>query len=365
MNPAIEISLCVLAWLIALNRGRKALLSRSWESDPIAFGVGSASWFFALTMTFLVTPLSNVINSWTYPNFSRLLAYSSVAVTLYLTTSSSLITFPTPKNQRQLKWIKPYLILTLGLLLFSYYFFVSRTAEWLEQPIPGTAAEMIFKLVLFTFATLLCSMIAIACIRYLNQEKVIVTKYRLVTIIFTAIGGGAFFFTKTVLALSYLWHPLGAEWIHTLSKLLMVGTALLWGGSFIHSNMYARVLAFSRGVRYWPIYQDLASLVEKLEKLCPPIGMSIDKPNFWQFVRKSDYFLYRALVHILDGKTMIADFLDDTIPVDKAFAKWDVDGYLEAARLNNVLKTVETTDKYLDLITSYRVASRKLQESTS
>ena len=76
MNPAIEISLCVLAWLIALNRGRTALVNRAWKNDPTAFLVGSASLFFALTMTFLVTPLSDVVNRLTLPNFSRLLAYS-------------------------------------------------------------------------------------------------------------------------------------------------------------------------------------------------------------------------------------------------------------------------------------------------
>ena len=365
MNPTIEISLCILAWLIPLLGAQKVFANRIWRSDPIAFRVWLACLFFAFTMTWLITPLGIRINQLTFPNFSRLLAYSSVAMTLYLMAFSFLVTFQTPQNKRQLQFLKPYMVVTYLSLLLVYIFFVSQTSEWTEQAIPETLAEGVFKLLIFTFATILCIIMVFTCYRYLQQEKVIVTKYRIVTIILTALGGAAFFFTKVVLALSYFWHPLGSEWVHTLSKLLMVGTAILWGGSFVHSNVYARVLAFSRGARYWPIYKDLVSLVEKLEKLCPPIGMSMDKPDFWQFVRKPDYFLYRALVHILDGKTLIADFLDDTIPVDKALARWDVDGYLEAARLNNVLRMVQTNDQYLDLISSYRIASKRLRGSTS
>jgi hypothetical protein len=364
MNAAIEISLSVLAWLITLFQVRSVLLNRVWKTDPIAFQVWMASLFFALTMTFLITPLSVQINRLIFPNFTRFLAYSSVSMTLYLTASSFLVTFPTVQNKRQVKYLKPYLIGTLFLLLVIYVFFVSRTPEWIEQPVPATAAEMAFKLVLFTFATVFCAIMAIACYRYLSQEKVMVTKYRIITIILTASGGGAFFFTKTILTLGYLWQPLGARWIYILSMLLMVGTAILWGGSFLHSNVYARILAISRGVRYWLTYQDLAALVENLERLCPSVGMSMSKPNFWEFVRNSDYHLYRVIVHILDGKTLIADFLNDTVPIDRLRARWDENGYLEALRLNAILQGIKPNDDFLEIISAYRIASRKLIGST-
>ncbi len=365
MKTAIEISISLLAWLIALNQVRTILLSRAWKTDPIAFRVWVASVSFALTLTFLISTLGQAINRLTIPNLSRLLAYTAVSMTLYLTASSFLVTFPTRQNQRQARYLKPYLMLTLIGLLVVYVFLVSRTPEWVDQPIPATAAEMIFKLVMFTYATIFCTIMAVACFRYLNQEKAVVTKYRIVTIILTATGGGAFFFSKAVLALGYLWHPLGTEWLHTLSKLLMYGTAVLWFGSFLHNNVYARVLAFSRGIRSWPRYKDLAYLVAKLELLCPPVGMSTSKPGFWQFVRNSDYHLYRAIVHILDGKTLIADFLDDTIPIDRLRARWDNNGYLEAVRLNRVLQEIKSNDDYLDMISAYRLASRELMGLTS
>ena len=365
MNPAIEISLSILAWLVALNRGRKALLNQAWKTDPITFRVGAASLFFALTMTFLITPLGDGIDSLTITNLSRLLAYSSVSITLYLITSSSLISFPTAQNVRYRKYLKPYLIMTLGLLLVSYIFSVSHTPEWRELSTPDSVAEMVFKLVMFTHAIILCTIIAAACYHYINLERVIVTKYRIATISLTAMGGATFFFTKIVLTLGYIWHPLGAEWILTLSHLLMVTTAILWGGSFIHSNLYVRALALLRGIRSWPTYQDLIYLVERLERLCPPIGIVLNKPTFWQFVRNSDYHLYRAIVHILDGKTLIADFLADTSPIDKLQARWDKDGYLEALHMYASLQEIKSDDDYLEMLSEYRLASRKLMGLTN
>jgi hypothetical protein len=363
MKSAIEISISVLAWLIALNQVRTIVLSQAWKTDPIAFRVWLASMFFALTLTFLIASLGQAINRLTYPNFSRLLAYTTVSMTLYLTASSFLVTFPTPQNQRQARYLKPYLVVTLIGLHIVYVFFVSRTPEWVDQPVPATAAEMIFKLVLFTYATVFCTIMAVACYRYLNQEKVIVTKYRIVTIILTATGGGTFFFSKTILALGYLWRPLGTEWLHTVSKLLMYGTAMLWFGSFLHNNVYARFLAFLRGIRSWSTYQDLVYLVEKLERLCPPVGMSMDKPGFWQFARNSDYHLYRAIVYILDSKTLIADFLADTIPIDRLRARWDNNGYQEAMRLNAVLQGIKSNADYLEMIAAYRLVGKKLMQS--
>lgn len=191
MNAAIEISLCILAWLVASIRLPSTFRHKAWRSDRIAFRIWIATFFFALTMTFLVTPIGDTINRLTAPNFSRLLAYCSVSLTLYLTAYSFMTTFPTPKNTRQLRYLKPYLLFTLGLLTIVYVFFVSRTSRWVEEPIPATAAEMAFKLTQFSYATILCILMALACYRYLDQETVAVTKYRIIAIIMTASGGAA------------------------------------------------------------------------------------------------------------------------------------------------------------------------------
>jgi len=364
MNPAVEIALCFLAWLVALIRLSSTLRHKAWRTDRIAFRIWIATFSFALTMTFLVTPIGDAINRITAPNFSRLLAYSSVSLTLYLTASSFMTTFPTPRNTRQLRYLKPYLLFTLGLLSIIYVLFVSHTSRWVEQPVPATAAEMAFKLTLFSYATILCIMMALACYRYLDQEMVAVTKYRIIAIILTASGGAAFFFTKLILTLGYLWTPLGSPSIHTMSKVLMIATAMLWTGSFLHNNVYTRALSIFHGFRYWLAYQDLSYLVKSLACYCPPVAFEEEKPSFGSFLRRSEYYLYRATIRIFDGKTFIDDILNRE--KGKELPKgWTELTVQEANQVFQALKNIYVSGDFWDIVRSFRIASKNLARSRS
>jgi hypothetical protein len=198
--------------------------------------------------------------------------------------------------------------ITSSLLAIIYVFFVLY-AEWVRGTIP-TAAEVAFKSVIFSYATIMCAIMALACYRYVRQEKVAVTKYRITTIILTATSGAIYFLIKFILPLGYFWRPLGSAWIHTLSKILMVVTAMLWGGSFLHNTIYAYAVEFIRGLRYWPAYKDLADLADRLERLCPPILVDVKRPSLTNFSRNYEYHLYRSTIRILDCKTMLVDFLN-------------------------------------------------------
>ena len=359
MNLVIEISLCILAWLVTLIRLPSVVRNQAWRSDRMAFQIWVATFCFALTMTFLMTPFSEVLNRITWPNLSRLLAYSSVSLTLYLTASAFMVTFPTPQNTRQLRFLLPYLLLTLALLVIIFALFVSRTLEWDDGPIPMTIAETAFKLVIFSYATVMCTIMALACYRYIHQEKVIVTKFRIIAIILTAASGAVYFLTKSVLTLGFFWSPLGSNWIFTLSKMLLVVTAMLWGGSFLHNNVYAKALALLRGVRYWLVYRDLSFLVERLDRLCPPVAIEEKNPDFRRFLGNSEYYLYRASIRILDGKTMLEDYLvsdnDQDLP-----GGWPQGSLQEASQINRIINSVYTAGDFWETIHSFRNASRQL-----
>mgnify|MGYP001024959173 FL=1 len=364
MSPPVEFALSGLAWLITLIRVHIVLKSRLWKSDPKAFRVWVATLFFALTMTFLITPLSIAFNRLTFPNLSRLLAYSFVSTTLYLLASASLVNFPIAHSQRMIRLLKLSLIPTLFLLLVLYVFFVSGVPEWNEKIIPSSAAEAAFKLVLFTFATAACLIIVATTASYFHREQVTVTRYRIVTIILTSTSASAFFLTKLVLTLGYLWPVLGASWIHRASTLLEIMTAILWVASFLHSSAYVRAFAMLRGLRSWHVYRDLLVLIDQLEQVCPPVGMALQKAGFWGFVRNSDYHLYRAIVHILDGKTLIADFLANPDADNAVQARWDEREYLKASSLNELLEEIQPTDDFTEMVAAYRLAGRKLIGAT-
>lgn len=362
MNALIEITLCALAWAVALIRLPSILRSKAWRSDRIAFRIWIAAFFFALTMTFLETLIGDWINRLSSANLSRLLAYSSVSMTLYLTASSFMITFPTPKNRRQLPHLKPYLLFTMGLLVILYVLLVSHGPRWEEMPVPATLGEMLFKTTLFSYAVVLCVIMALACYRYLNQEMVAITKVRIIAIILTATGGAAFFSTKLIMNLGFIWSPLGSPWILLLSKILMVATAILWGGSFLHNNVYTRVLSFLRGVRYWPVYRDLNYLVNSLDRLCPVVAFEEEKPSLGKFLRNSEYYLYRATIRIFDGKTFIEDLLSREKGEGLSFG-WDELSYQEANQIHQVLENIYASGDFWDIVRGFRIASKNLSRN--
>lgn len=359
MNLAIEVSLSILAWLVTLIRLPSIVRHQAWRADRTAFQIWVATFSFAWTMTFLLTPFSEALNRLTWHNLSRLLAYICVSLTLHLTASAFMVTFPTPQNKRQHRYLLPYLLVTQAVLVIIFAGFVSHTPTWDEGPIPKTLAETAFKLVIFSYATALCTIMAMACYRYLHQEKVVVTKFRIIAIILTASSGAVYFLTKFVLTLGYFWSPLGADWIFTLSKMLLVATAMLWGSSFLHNNVYAHVLALLRGVRYWLVYRDLAFLVEQLDRVCLPVAIEEQSPDFRRFISDSEYYLYRASIRILDGKTMLEDYLDreNQAELPEDWPKWDIK---EASQINRILSSVYTAGDFWETINSFRSASRQL-----
>ena len=359
MNLAIEISLCILAWLVTLIRLPSIVRHRAWRADRTAFQIWVATFSFAWTLTFLLTPFSEALNRIAWPNLSRLLAYICASFTLYLIASAFMVTIPTPQNKRQLRFLIPYLLFTLASLVIIFSFFVSHTPKWDEGPTPTTLAEAVFKLVFFSYATALCTIIGLAHYRYIHQEKVAVTKFRIIAIVLTAASGAVYFLTKSVLTLSFFWSPLGSDWVFAFSKMLLVVTAMLWGGSFLHNNVYVHVLALVRGVRYWIVYRDLAFLVAQLDRVCPEVAIEEQSPDFRKFLSDSEYYLYRASIRVLDGKTMLEDYLDkengQELPVE--WPQWDL---REASQIYRILSSVYIAGDFWETINSFRSASRQL-----
>jgi hypothetical protein len=112
------------------------------------------------------------------------------------------------------------------------------------------------------------------------------------------------------------------------------------------------------------VYRDLIVLIDQLEEVCPPVGMALHKPDFWEFVLNSDYHLYRAIVRILDGQTLIADFLAYPAADNPVQALWDDKSLLKAMSLNDLLQEVHLTDDFAEMVAAYRLAGRKLIGAT-
>jgi hypothetical protein len=359
MNPVIEFSMAALAWLIALLRLGSFWRKRDPNADRTAVNIALSTLFFAITLTFLVSVFAEAFDRLTANNLSRLIAYCAVTLTLYYTTTSFLVTFPSNKNRLHLVWIKPYMLATLAALTFTYVGFIASTAQWSHDAIPGTQGEVWFKFLLFSYAFILCVVMASASYSYLSHEQVAVTRFRIRAIVLTASGGAAYFFVKLLLIFGYFWPPLGSEPIHQLSMLLMVATALLWTGSFLHNRIYLQGVKFWQGIAHWFAYRELSALLSALDRLCPTVAMSVHKPGLAAFLRNYEYHMYRAVVRILDGKAMLEDYLALAGSAVEQ-SRWDPVQAQQAARLHELLRSQPAGDDIWEMVAAYRAVSKRL-----
>jgi hypothetical protein len=195
-------------------------------------------------------------------------------------------------------------------------------------------------------------------LRYLYREKVALMRVRVGMLVITALTAGIYFFVKILLVGGFFWAPLTSGVLVTLSKFFLAFSGLMWGIVFVHSNIYLKVVARIKSLSNWQAFRDLEYLLEGLDRLCPPIALAEKRPSFREFLMKSEYHLYRAIIRILDGKTMLADFLDSDGEDRPDW--WNSRLVQEARQINMVLETVHTSGDFWELVRSFRIASKQL-----
>jgi len=102
--------------------------------------------------------------------------------------------------------------------------------------------------------------------------------------------------------------------------------------------------------------------VKRLLLLCPPVGMPAEYPNFWRFVFNPEYYLYRAVIIILDSKAMLVDFLAK-LEQPGMGGLWEPDEHAEAARISAALEAANPSNEFNDIVETYRRVSRELFET--
>jgi hypothetical protein len=358
MDAWIELFLCVVAWSLVLFKFRNILRDRVWKRDPLARTIWLAMLSFAVAMTFLVESIAVPFDTRTLNNLSRLFAYSFVSLTLYFTTALSFYTDKTQHGVRTVRSLKHLLLVNLFALVVLYAFFISRAPEWRDHHVPNALAEAGFMFSMYIFSFTSCCIMVWQNLRYLNREKVAIMRVRVAMLVVTALAAGFYFFLKIILVGGYFWAPLGSEALVTLSKVLLVFSGLMWGIAFVHSKVYLRVVGQMKILSHWRAFRDIEYLLNCLDRLCPPVALTEDRPSSREFLRKSEYHLYRAIIRILDGKTMLADFLSSDRKEQPEW--WNSRLIQDAKQVNRVLESVHTSGDFWELVHSFRIASKQL-----
>ncbi len=179
-------------------------------------------------------------------------------------------------------------------------------------------------------------------------------------IILSTSSAGVYILVRTIIYSGYFWPLLLAPWLFDLSYALLFCSAILFFAALLSDKIYVRFVVMSRSIERWGAFQDLEYLVEKLLLLCPAVALPTNNPSFWKFLSNPEYYLYRAIIIILDGKTMLADFLSESANPDKT-TLWDGELLQEAVRIDQALQsTTDPSDEFYEIVDTYRRISQDL-----
>ncbi len=359
MNPDIGIALSIIAWIITAFKFATIQWKKVRKDGQVVLNYWLTMLCVSFTLTFLVEGLANFFDAHTFNNLSRLIAYCSAITGLYFSTVATLYVVKKPSGRPSIGWIKISLILTLFILMALYARFIWAIPQWKDHHVPQSLPEAAFMFTMFVFAFMLCVVLTRANITFLHLEKSAVMRLRVFTLILTSIIAGLYFGVKIVLVGGYFLPILANQTLISLSLDLLVLTALLWIVSLLSNNKYVRVVVISRNIWSWKTYCDLLYMKDRLLQLCPEVALSPGNPPLWKFMLNPEYYLYRAIIVIMDSKAMLADFLSDTL-VSGEPSLWEGDQLQEAIEVNRLLQSVSSVDDFWKIVKDYQRVSRVL-----
>jgi hypothetical protein len=356
MNFSSETYLCLVAWAITLIKLRAIHWKDVQKDGSVDLNIWLMMLFFSITLTFIGS-FSDYFDAYTLNNLSRLISYPSILITAFLATRETLRSIEKPSHKRTIRWLSLSLVVTIIVLLVIYSLFLWKTPEFVYAP--QGLPEAVFKFIALSFGGLLCFVVCREYMAYYPSEKSAVIRLRALMIILCAFSALAYSLAKIAQIGGYFWPWLASPTVNHLSLTFLVLTSLLYFVSFLNNKLYVRFMVISRNIQSWNSFQKLKYLIERILRLCPVVALTPNNPPFWSFMLNPEYYLYNAIVVILDGKSMLADLLSvKTEPGQPAL--WEDHLLQEAIQVNQALQAVNPSDDFWEIVGAYNRASQDL-----
>jgi hypothetical protein len=362
MNSLVEIIICLIAWAVTIAKFRAIHWENALKRDQVVLNIWLTSLFFAITLTFLVEPAANAFDALTFPNLSRLIAYCSVITALYSSTIATFYSVIKPAADRPPRWpgiLRALLVLAVFILIVIYALFISKIPQWVNHHIPQSLPEAAFMSTLFIYAFLLCFILTKANLDYLPFEKSMLMRSRIIAVVVLGTVTGIYLIAKLILVAAYFFPVLGSQILISLSEVLLILSALLWAGALLSNRAYINFDLVIKSIQHWNTFRDIKYLTDRLEYLFEELVLPISKPPVWKFFANPEYYLYSAIILIMDSKTMLADFLYEA-EINGDPPLWEGDMYLEAIKVNQVLQSLTPSNDFWEIVAAYRRASKEL-----
>jgi hypothetical protein len=272
-----------------------------------------------------------------------------------------------PIGQRISRWMRLFLSIALIVLLLMYVFFVSKV-QATSFFSPQSLQEAIFIILVCVYAIIMFVILVAVQSAYFPSKEFVLMRWRTIFMILSLCFASFFLIARAVINAAYIWPFLMSPALISLSYILIVCATSFYFLMLLSDRLYAKFIVASGSIESWHAFQDLKYLVDRLILLCPVIGLPPENPNFWRFLLNSEYYLYRAVIIILDSRALLADFLSDSMEPGTPQVLWEENLLQEAIYINQALQSANPSNDFLDVVETYRRISRDLfvnQKNTS
>ncbi len=355
MNSYILITLCLISWAVTLIKLRGLFVSPAQRKaqDKNTLNLWATLLFFSITLTFMVDEFAVLLNSYTFPNMALLVTRFAFLASQYFAVVAILDGIGAPANQRTIRWIRVILGLLCATLLLIYVGFLSKIPDQILESSPYLSV-VIFKLLSYPFGILLCLIIIRNVVVHLPAKELALMRLRAMTIIWCVSTAMVYIFIRMLIYTGFFWPTLLPNWLFPLSHLLLLCATILFFATLQSNKIYTHFVLLSRCIESWHIFHDLRHLAKHMLLFCPPVGLPPNNPGFLIFLFNPDYYLYRAIISILDSKAMLTGL------IAKDSATWSKAHFEEAIRINTALQTANPSNDFADIVETYRRVSRDL-----
>jgi hypothetical protein len=355
----VQISVCLMAWIFTLVR----LRALRWKDIHKDYGVALYVWlallFFSLGLTFLIKDFGDFLDRHTLNNLSKLITYCSLLSSISLGTVAFITAVSKASSKRLIRWVGLLFLVTITIMIVIYSLFISKLPP-INYHVARSFPEASFRFVMYFFSLVLLILHYKVFMTYLPSEKSPLMYMRIVAFIVSTIFSAMYFVVMIIMVVGgYFWPFLGSQILIDLSSVLFVVSAFLVLFSLSSNKIYLRFIVMSKSLANWQAFKDLDYLMKRLLVLCPVVALPTNNPSFLRFLSNPEFYLYRAIVIILDGSTMLADFLSETAHPGEP-ALWEANLLEEAVRVNQVLQSVQQSENFWEIVNEYKRASREL-----
>ncbi len=314
--------------------------------------------FFSTALLFFITKFNDLFDAYTFNNLDRLITYAAVLTGITSGVTASIDAIGKPSDRRVSHWLWAALLVAIVALIVIYSVYLSKLPN-ITYYIPRSLPEAVFMFIMFSLSGFLCITLGRVYLAYLPQETSPIMRTRAILIIVSMFIGCGYFLIKILTVGGYFWIPLASQNLINLSLALLVVSAISHFSGLLSNKVYIRFVMASRSIKNWRTFRDLKYLMGRLLLVCPDLKPPIIDPSFWKFLSNPEYYLYRAVIAIMDGKTILDDLLSEGALSGEP-ALWERDKAREVVRVERVLQSINPSGNFWELVNEYRHASRSL-----